>query len=159
MRGGVRRVEGGSGLAGAGAAPGARPLGSPVPRLWPGLAALRASPPWYVSASFLSLSLSVSWSLCFCPSLPWFCTFLSLLYEFPWVCASACIFSLGLSVLPLSGVFLCMSVRLPTAQPQIQTVPRCRSSRDSFLDREKEAKPSPYRPPAPGAWPGSSPWN
>lgn len=56
----------------------------------------------------LSVSLSVSWSLCFRPSLPWFCTFLSLLYEFPWVCAFACVFSLGLSVLPLSGVSLCM---------------------------------------------------
>lgn len=64
-----------------------------------------------------------------------------------------------LSVFPffpsLGSLSVCLCVSL---QPTLK-FRQCRRSRNSFLDRVKEAKPSPYRPPAPGAWPGSSPWN
>lgn len=174
----AEQEPGGSRAGRAARAPGQRPelgRGSPAsPRLCPGLAALRASPSaLWVSASFLSPFPFLSPHLSAClsvlpfPSLPGSVPFcFSPSVPFPWGCASACMCSLSLLSAPRGGGLspLCLCISL-IPHPQIQRIPPCWRHgppvefMNSFRDWVEEAKTSPYLPPAPGAWPGSSPWN
>lgn len=171
------RVEGGSGRAGAGAAAAARPRGSRVSPALPGprratsrsgrvrFCLLFVSPPVFLSphptARVSRLSVSVplcvrSLSFCFFSPLPSCSVSLGL---------CLCLYVLSVSPFcPSGGVPLCLCISL-TPPPNLDNPPVSEARApplgfmNSFLDPVKEAKPSPYLPPAPGAWPGSSPWN